>query len=97
MRYQYIFFDLDGTLTDPREGITKSVQYALRHMGIEEPDLAKLEPFIGPPLLDSFQEYYDFLWSRQERRWKYYREVFLAGPACIRMCCWKEYRSFCSL
>ena len=36
--YQYIFFDLDGTLTDPREGITKSVQYALSCMGIEEPD-----------------------------------------------------------
>ena len=32
--YQYIFFDLDGTLTDPREGITKSVQYALGHMGV---------------------------------------------------------------
>ena len=55
--YKYIFFDLDGTLTDPREGITKSVQYALSHMGIEEKDLTKLEPFIGPPLVESFMEY----------------------------------------
>ena len=47
-KYSYIFFDLDGTLTDPREGITKSVQYALKHMGILETDLKKLEPFIGP-------------------------------------------------
>ncbi len=76
MRYQYIFFDLDGTLTDPREGITKSVQYALRHMGIEEPDLAKLEPFIGPPLLDSFQEYYDFSLEQARAAVEYYREYF---------------------
>ena len=45
--YQYIFFDLDGTLTDPREGITKSVQYALGRMGIVEEDLTKLEPFMS--------------------------------------------------
>ena len=39
MKKQYILFDLDGTLTDPAEGITKSVQYALKHFGIEEDDL----------------------------------------------------------
>lgn len=74
--YQYILFDLDGTLTDPREGITKSVQYALRHMGIEEPDLAKLEPFIGPPLLESFTEYYDFSMEQAREAVEYYREYF---------------------
>src|SRR5699024_9411985 len=58
--YQYILFDLDGTLTDPREGITKSVQYALAKMGIEEPDLTALEHFIGPPLYDEFRRCYDF-------------------------------------
>ena len=50
MEYKYLLFDLDGTLTDPKEGITTSVQYALRAFGIEEPDLEKLKPFIGPPL-----------------------------------------------
>ncbi len=40
--YEYILFDLDGTLTDPKIGITSSVQYALRAFGIEEPDLDKL-------------------------------------------------------
>ena len=55
---KYILFDLDGTLTDPREGITSCVQYALKSFGIEEPDQEKLEPFIGPPLKDSFMEYY---------------------------------------
>ena len=39
-------FDLDGTLTDPKEGITKSVQHALQAYGINEPDLDKLCPFI---------------------------------------------------
>lgn len=56
--FQYILFDLDGTLTDPKLGITSSVQYALRALGIEEPSLDKLEPFIGPPLADSFREFY---------------------------------------
>ncbi len=36
--FQYCLFDLDGTLTDPGEGITRCVQYALRSLGIEEPD-----------------------------------------------------------
>lgn len=74
--YQYIFFDLDGTLTDPREGITKSVQYALAHMGIDEPDLKKLEPFIGPPLIDSFVEYYGFPIEEARKGVEYYREYF---------------------
>ena len=48
MHYQNILFDLDGTLTDPREGITRSVQHALAKLGIDEPDLQALEHFIGP-------------------------------------------------
>jgi phosphoglycolate phosphatase len=56
--YQYILFDLDGTITDSREGITKSVQYALKTVDIYEPDLSKLERFIGPPLRDSFCGFY---------------------------------------
>ncbi|MGO3623660.1 MAG: HAD hydrolase-like protein, partial [Pseudomonas helleri] len=60
MQYQNVLFDLDGTLTDPREGITRSIQYGLSKMGIEEPDLRKLEHFIGPPLLQAFIEFYGF-------------------------------------
>lgn len=74
--YQYIFFDLDGTLTDPREGITKSVQHALACMGIEEPELKKLEPFIGPPLIDSFMEFYGFTREQARKGVDYYREYF---------------------
>ena len=57
---KYLLFDLDGTLTDPKVGICTCVQYALSSFGIEEPDLDKLEPFIGPPLKDSFMKYYGF-------------------------------------
>lgn len=74
--YQYILFDLDGTLTDPKIGITSCVQYALRKFGIEEPDRDKLEPFIGPPLLDSFRDFYGFDDAKAEQAIRYYRERF---------------------
>ncbi len=54
---QFLLFDLDGTLTDPALGITRAVQYALRHFGIEETNHEKLLSYIGPPLLDSFKGY----------------------------------------
>ena len=57
MNKKYILFDLDGTVTNSMEGITKSVQYALRKYGIEVSDLNELRKFIGPPLKDSFMEY----------------------------------------
>ena len=58
--YRHLLFDLDGTLTDPMEGITRSVQHALRHFGIEVNDLRELCPFIGPPFADSYREFYGF-------------------------------------
>ena len=55
--YKAIFFDLDGTLTESGEGITKSVQYALEKLGVSAPDLEPLKVFVGPPLLDQFMKY----------------------------------------
>ena len=72
----YILFDLDGTLTDPMVGITKSVQYALKSYGIKEPDLEKLTPFIGPPLKDSFMKYYGFSEEQAVEAIGRYREYF---------------------
>ena len=54
---RFLLFDLDGTLTDPALGITRSVQYALKAFGVEENDQQKLLSYIGPPLLDSFKGY----------------------------------------
>ena len=59
-RYQYVLFDLDGTLTDSKPGITRCVQYALENFGIREENTEKLEKFIGPPLRKSFPEFYGF-------------------------------------
>ena len=74
--YQYILFDLDGTLTDSREGITKSVQYALDKMGIHEPELKPLERFIGPPLYDEFRRSYGFDDAQAKQAIAFYRERF---------------------
>ena len=76
MHYQNVLFDLDGTLTDPREGITRSIQYGLSKMGIEEPDLHKLEHFIGPPLLQAFMEFYAFSEAQAWEAVGFYRERF---------------------
>ena len=76
MPYTYLLFDLDGTLTDPKEGITKSVQHALKAFGIEEPDLDKLTVFIGPPLVPSFMEFYGLDHEQALEAVKVYRERF---------------------
>jgi phosphoglycolate phosphatase len=51
-----VFFDLDGTLTDPKPGIVRSIQYALDRLGRPVPDEAALLWCIGPPLRSSFVE-----------------------------------------
>jgi phosphoglycolate phosphatase len=54
---KYILFDLDGTLTNPVIGITKSIQYALSSKGIQITDLNSLTKYIGPPLRNTFMEF----------------------------------------
>lgn len=72
---KYLLFDLDGTITDPKEGITKCVQYALSKFDIEE-DCDNLLSFIGPPLTDSFIDFYGFDKQKAELAIKYYRERY---------------------
>lgn len=73
---KYILFDLDGTITDPMLGITKSVSYALNKFNIEVKDLDELCKFIGPPLKDSFIKYYNFTEEDSKKAIEYYREYF---------------------
>jgi len=72
-----ILFDLDGTLTDPKEGITKSVQYSLSHFGINVENLDDLCKFIGPPLRQAFMEYCGFDAGRAEKALEKYRERYV--------------------
>ena len=76
MEKEYLLFDLDGTLTDPKEGITKSVRHALKAYNIEVEDLDTLCCFIGPPLKDSFIEYYGFSEEDAVNAIGVYREYF---------------------
>lgn len=75
-KYSYVLFDLDGTVTDPEEGITKSVQYALQHFSIEVQERRELYKFIGPPLKDSFMEFYGFTEQQAGEALLKYRERF---------------------
>lgn len=74
--YDTILFDLDGTLTDPKVGITRSVIYALDKMGIAESDADFLECFIGPPLIVSFQKHYAMSEAEARQATVFYREYF---------------------
>lgn len=74
--YHHILFDLDGTLTDPFEGITNSVVHALRHFGIEVEDKRELRCFIGPPLTESFSKYYGLSDEDAKKAVAVYREHF---------------------
>ena len=74
--YDWLFFDLDGTLTDSGLGIMRCAAHALRHFGIEVSDLNVLRPFIGPPLEDSFQQFYRFSHEQAEQAVRVYRERY---------------------
>lgn len=75
-RYELILFDLDGTLTDPYLGITNSVAYALEKFDIHIKDKTELCKFIGPPLIDSFMEFYGFSEEKAKQAVVFYREYF---------------------
>ena len=74
--YTYILLDLDGTVTDSMEGITKSIRYALKHFGIEVSDLNELRKFVGPPLKESLMEFCHFSADQAEEGIRKYRERF---------------------
>ena len=74
--YDYIFFDLDGTLTDSGPGIFNAVRYALRHYGYAEPSNEELWRFVGPPLHESFQRFYGFDEAKSLEAVEVFREYY---------------------
>lgn len=74
--FKNVLFDLDGTITESAPGVTRSVQYSLAKMGIDEPDLKKLEYFVGPPLSQSYMELYGFDKAQCDTAIEYYRERY---------------------
>lgn len=75
-KYQTILFDLDGTLTDSYEGITKSVQYALRSLNMQAPELDKLGGFVGPSLREELTREFGLEGNLLEKAVVIYREYF---------------------
>lgn len=71
-----ILFDLDGTLTDSQEGILKSIKFALEHFGYTVPDEETLQLFLGPPLVDAFQEYCGLTFEQAEETYFKFRERY---------------------
>ena len=75
-KYKTILFDLDGTLTDPFEGISKSAKYSLSKFNILEEDEERLRKMIGPPFLDSLRKYYNFSDEDSKAAITHFREYF---------------------
>lgn len=73
---QYLLFDLDGTLMNTKEGIVKSVYYALDFLGVTEDEPEKLERFIGPPLDASFRDFYQMNETGVKQAVEKYRERY---------------------
>ncbi len=73
---KYVLFDLDGTITEPFEGITKSVSYSLDRFGIKISDRSRLKGFIGPPLKASYMKYFNFSEEDAEKAVQFYREYY---------------------
>ena len=74
--YKYVLFDLDGTLTDSKEGIINSVAYALEKMGISSEGRLDPHVIVGPPLLDTFEGYYGFSPEKARQAYSFFQERY---------------------
>ena len=75
--YQYVFFDLDGTLTDSQEGVLECVRYAIEAMGRPLPEDRNLLKFIGPPLQNSFMQYCGLSREEAQEALRLFREQYV--------------------
>ena len=74
--YDYVFFDLDGTLTDSGPGILNGFAYAIKEMGGEVPDREFLKRFVGPPLKHSFGAILGYSPEDTDKAIKIYRDYY---------------------
>jgi phosphoglycolate phosphatase len=75
-RYKYVFFDLDGTLTDSGEGIMNGFAYAVQHMGDVVEDKSQYRKFVGPPLKDSFERVLGYSPEDAQKAIAFYRKYY---------------------
>lgn len=75
-KYDVILFDLDGTLTDSSPGIINSIVYALKKYNISVENTDDLRKFLGPPLHESFRDFYGFDDEKSMEAVGFYREYF---------------------
>ena len=76
MKFEHIFFDLDGTLTDSQDGILNSFKNVFIHFGLEIPDYQTLCTYIGPPLPFTFAEILGFSKEKTEESIKVFRNYY---------------------
>ncbi len=74
--YEYILFDLDGTVINSAQGVTNSVKYALEKLEYDVPDYNSLCRFIGPPLTEGFMTFCGFSHKKAEKALSLYREYY---------------------
>ena len=100
--YRYIFFDLDGTLTDSKEGILNSLRYAFQKMGKPVPPDSTLIKFIGPPLQDSYHRFCGFTPEECQEGIEAFRERYVPigkfentpAPGMVQVCAHLKERGF---
>lgn len=75
-KYRYIIFDLDGTISDPKEGLINSIVYSCKKFGINDYNPEEFTSFIGPPLHISYKSRFNLSDAEAEKIVKYYREYY---------------------
>lgn len=76
IKYKYLLFDLDGTVSESAEGIRASLEYAINTLGAPMPDLSDYTRYVGPPLIDTFLNLVGLDPETAERGAQLYRDYY---------------------
>jgi len=74
--YKHVIFDLDGTISDSRQGIYSAYSYTADRLGIQLPEGEEMESLIGPPLQQGFREVFGLSGSDIDRAVTVFREYY---------------------